>query len=232
MTRYYDPEVCRFISADVYMSTGQGVLGGNMFAYCLNNPLIYDDDLGGLGVLGTLLAGAAIGAVIGVMGTGISNLIAGENFFDGCVTAAISGAASGLLAATGAGVVVQTIGNAVISATSNAYQQSQSDKPFDWLEFGVETAAGALGGFLGGSGARSPVKGSGITNAVYGMTTDLNFAPNAAKVTSRLLSSAKTTGIVVGIKSVITGIYKRAKQGNSKKSYGLGGGINYMSMMV
>ena len=37
MTRYYDPEVCRFISADVYMSTGQGVLGGNMWAYCGNN---------------------------------------------------------------------------------------------------------------------------------------------------------------------------------------------------
>ena len=29
-TRYYDPEVCRFISADVYMSTGQGVLGDNI----------------------------------------------------------------------------------------------------------------------------------------------------------------------------------------------------------
>ena len=39
MTRYYDPEVCRFISADVYMSTGQGVLGGNMWAYCGNNPV-------------------------------------------------------------------------------------------------------------------------------------------------------------------------------------------------
>ena len=39
MTRYYDPEVCRFISADVYMTTGQGVLGGNMFAYCGNNPV-------------------------------------------------------------------------------------------------------------------------------------------------------------------------------------------------
>ena len=37
MARYYDPEVCRFISADVYMSTGQGVLGGNMWAYCGNN---------------------------------------------------------------------------------------------------------------------------------------------------------------------------------------------------
>ena len=39
MTRYYDPEVCRFISADVYMTTGQGVLGGNMWAYCGNNPV-------------------------------------------------------------------------------------------------------------------------------------------------------------------------------------------------
>ena len=26
-TRYYDPETCRFISADLYLSTGQGVLG-------------------------------------------------------------------------------------------------------------------------------------------------------------------------------------------------------------
>ena len=46
MTRYYDPEVCRFISADVYMTTGQGVLGGNMFAYCLNNPVNRTDLFG------------------------------------------------------------------------------------------------------------------------------------------------------------------------------------------
>ena len=28
----------RFINADAYASTGQGVLGNNMFAYCLNSP--------------------------------------------------------------------------------------------------------------------------------------------------------------------------------------------------
>jgi len=50
-TRYYDPEVCRFISADVYMSTGQGVLGGNMWAYCLNNPVVYTDDGGTVAVV-------------------------------------------------------------------------------------------------------------------------------------------------------------------------------------
>ena len=37
-SRYYDPETGRFINADIYVSTGQGVLGSNMFVYCLNNP--------------------------------------------------------------------------------------------------------------------------------------------------------------------------------------------------
>ncbi len=38
-SRYYDPEVCRFINADKFASTGQGILGCNMYAYCLNNPV-------------------------------------------------------------------------------------------------------------------------------------------------------------------------------------------------
>ena len=37
--RYYDPAVGRFINADDYVSTGQGILGCNMFAYCLDNPV-------------------------------------------------------------------------------------------------------------------------------------------------------------------------------------------------
>ena len=42
-SRYYDPEICRFINADGYASTGQGLLGGNVFAYCLNNPTYATD---------------------------------------------------------------------------------------------------------------------------------------------------------------------------------------------
>ncbi len=45
-SRYYDPAIGRFINADVYTSTGQGVLGNNMFAYCLNNPVMYQDSNG------------------------------------------------------------------------------------------------------------------------------------------------------------------------------------------
>ena len=42
-SRYYDPETGRFINADGYVSTGQGVLGNNMFAYCGNNPVVRVD---------------------------------------------------------------------------------------------------------------------------------------------------------------------------------------------
>ncbi len=45
-SRYYDPEICRFINADGLASTGQGFLGYNMFAYCNNNPVNYNDPTG------------------------------------------------------------------------------------------------------------------------------------------------------------------------------------------
>ena len=38
-SRYYDPELGRFINADALVSTGKGILGNNMFAYCRSNPV-------------------------------------------------------------------------------------------------------------------------------------------------------------------------------------------------
>ncbi len=45
-SRYYDPNTCRFINADGYVSTGQGLIGYNMFAYCGNNPVNRVDPTG------------------------------------------------------------------------------------------------------------------------------------------------------------------------------------------
>ena len=42
-SRYYDSKLCRFINADGYVSTGQGLTATNMFAYCGNNPVMYVD---------------------------------------------------------------------------------------------------------------------------------------------------------------------------------------------
>ena len=38
-TRYYHPDTNRFLNSDILISTGQGILGNNMFAYCRNNPV-------------------------------------------------------------------------------------------------------------------------------------------------------------------------------------------------
>ena len=45
-SRYYDPYTARFINADGYVSTGQGIIGNNMFAYCGNNPINNNDNNG------------------------------------------------------------------------------------------------------------------------------------------------------------------------------------------
>ena len=45
-SRYYDPETGRFLNADGFVSTGQGILGNNMFVYCGNNPVMLCDPLG------------------------------------------------------------------------------------------------------------------------------------------------------------------------------------------
>ena len=45
-SRYYDPQIRRFINADGYVSTGDGFMGYNMFTYCANNPVINIDPVG------------------------------------------------------------------------------------------------------------------------------------------------------------------------------------------
>ena len=47
-SRYYDPETGRFLNADGYASTGQGIIGNNMFAYCNNNPVMLADYTGNM----------------------------------------------------------------------------------------------------------------------------------------------------------------------------------------
>ena len=45
-SRFYSPQICRFMNADVYQDTGTGAVGTNMFAYCDNSPINYYDPLG------------------------------------------------------------------------------------------------------------------------------------------------------------------------------------------
>ena len=52
-SRYYDPEICRFINADSLIIAGDDYIQGtNVYAYCYNNPVMYVDPTGYARVLG------------------------------------------------------------------------------------------------------------------------------------------------------------------------------------
>ena len=51
-SRYYDPEMGRFINADAQLNT-DAILGYNMLGYCYNNPIMLSDSLGTRPILGT-----------------------------------------------------------------------------------------------------------------------------------------------------------------------------------
>ena len=63
-SRYYDPEMGRFINADAFASTGQGLLGNNMFAYCNNNAVNFKDPDGKEPITATISLAVVIGALV------------------------------------------------------------------------------------------------------------------------------------------------------------------------
>lgn len=61
-TRYYNPEIGRFINNDEFISTEVGLLGHNMYIYCNNNPSNMQDINGNVALA---IGGVAIGAILG-----------------------------------------------------------------------------------------------------------------------------------------------------------------------
>ncbi len=65
-SRYYDPEIGRFINMDAYFVAGNDYIQGtNMYAYCYNNPVMYVDPTGYITTEGVIYM--SIGIVAGLM---------------------------------------------------------------------------------------------------------------------------------------------------------------------
>lgn len=202
--RYYDPEIGRFVSADVFVQDLGDPQTLNRFAYAGNNPVLYIDPSGHffwapiIGAIigaataaatgGNILQGLATGAIGGLFG-GVGSWIGG---FGGAV---IGGAAGGAVSAAAFG------GNVGYGAFSGAigggigYGVGQVKLPDNWVGdlggFGLSAAGGALGGGIsaeisGGdfaTGARQGAIGGAIG---YAITVDLPSAyKNAMSKTPR-----------------------------------------------
>lgn len=67
ISRYYDPEIGRWINADNQLSTGSDLIGLNLFAYCGNNPVNRVDPSGQFWISAIIKAVVAVVAVAAVV---------------------------------------------------------------------------------------------------------------------------------------------------------------------
>ncbi len=129
-SRYYNPQIGRFINADSTPSTGQDFNGMNMFCYCGNNPIVRID-AGGSFWLVTLALSVTVGTVCGIISFEAqrqANIALGvENIYAGCGGAFIAGLTGGVLAVTFPQLTVTAIViSSFLGQISNMYYDKQS----------------------------------------------------------------------------------------------------------
>ena len=106
-SRYYDPEVGRFINADDidYLGADGSPLSYNLFAYCMNNPVNRFDVNGNLSMPNWLKV--TVGAVA-IAGLAVATVCTG-----GAVAVICGAALSGAIAGGASGVVMGAIGGGI-----------------------------------------------------------------------------------------------------------------------
>ena len=149
-SRYYQPEICRFISADtIEVLDCQGDLNDkNLYAYCDNNPVMRVDTGGQIWItLGIMAAGGGIGMVIGAASSAITQyMFNGEINWKSVGVAAVGGFVSGAVAASPLGLTGQIGVGAAVGAVSYV-----ADCKVNGSALKVDELA--VSGWIGGSGA-------------------------------------------------------------------------------
>ena len=149
-SRYYDPEIGRFINADSYASTdATGLLSTNMFAYCENDPVNRSDPSGEAFSLITIAVGATVGALVNAAGTAAANILEGKAWNDGIGLALLSGAVSGAVSTVSMNPAARLAISAVASAAESVYDQVKNDGSVNFGRLTADVAVGTISGCRG-----------------------------------------------------------------------------------
>ena len=205
-SRYYNPEWGRFLNADsvdILTATPGALTDKNLYAYCDNNPVMRADDSG---EFWHVVAGAAIGGLIGGISSIVGQVVVGQkiNWAEVGVSA-VSGALTGAITAAcpGMGAVATGIVHGVVGAGTHVATElvnGRTPTVVGTLTTGV--ISGVLAGGAKALGNIATKTSSKITQSVGvpfdGMRTSQigvdpntlklnpNFTPNPAKYNAAL----------------------------------------------
>ena len=151
-SRYYDPTIKRFISADDTSLLGANgdFTSLNLYAYCGNNPVARADDGG---EAWNIVIGAAIGAIAGGILGGISASKNGGNVLTGVLTGATLGAATGAIVGSGnVGMISKGLSKIASKAATDAIGSAMyGNNMGTWEDYAIAFVSGGVPKLFGSS---------------------------------------------------------------------------------
>ena len=167
--RRYDAGSGRFISEDIIKGATIVPISLNHYVYCWNAPYNYVD-LNGMWV--HILVGAAVGAVTGVAGEIIGDVISGEPITaKGLVSSGLGGAVGGaVLGATGSAALAGAATSGVSTLTKGVWEMADGTREVSGksaLKLGLETAGSTLIG--AGTGELVDFVGGKLASKFWGV---------------------------------------------------------------
>ena len=181
-SRYYDPEIGRFINADGQIANvGGDILGYNMFAYCMNNPVNMSDPTGNWPKWATKLAVAvAVVATVAVVAA-VTVATAGA----GTAIAAVAvGAAKGAAIGLAVGAATGAASGAISHRVSTGSWKGAGEAALNGMGNGALT--GAIGGAITG----------GLTGGLsYNSTASTSTAGNGFNTFRQLKNNIGSPGV-------------------------------------
>ena len=189
-SRYYDPEVKRFINADsasLITSNTYALTDKNLFAYCDNNPTNRKDNGGDCwGIVGA----AVLGGVCGMFNAAAS----GQNLAAGFIVGAATSAASSYL----------HIGSAVVDACISGIgkKANNSTGTIEWKSVASAAIIGGVSSLIGARTASNLAKAIGTSKVAQGVVNT---------VTSAFITTA-----TISVNAIYTG-YMKTKESRGNK---------------
>lgn len=189
-SRYYDPQIGRFINADSQFDTYAGALGCNLFAYCANNPIAYKDDTGE-GLLLAMAIGFAVGALVSGVAKVYQNYKSGQKWWKGLAISMLAGGVGGAISCISIPGVSTWVCAAAFGAAGNLTTKLILGEIKSIGDLTSALAAGAVAGLLGNASAKLLSKG---VTKYFGTLTKAKqkaFLSNVGKITNRELTAIR-----------------------------------------
>ncbi|HEX3020427.1 MAG TPA: RHS repeat-associated core domain-containing protein, partial [Chitinispirillaceae bacterium] len=159
-TRYYSPEMMRFIQMD---RSSAGEISNpqtlNMYLYTVGNPINFTDPNGDWFGIDDAIE-FVVGFAAGVIAQGISDIVTGEtSSWETYLGSGLNGGITAWSSTYVGPVLGGMLGGAIGNATTQGLSLLAGDQQdWNWLSFGTDVGVGAIGGIFGKVGGKIGAK--------------------------------------------------------------------------